>query len=382
MSMYGSSPRVRGKPDQRRDPVRRERIIPARAGQTRWCREYRIPKPDHPRACGANLSTSSNSNSSAWIIPARAGQTRMPKPTRRTIPDHPRACGANSSLAVLSCKAVGSSQRVRGKRSVRFGRSRVGRIIPARAGQTRRYLFSVPVSSDHPRACGANMIARRPVGVDIGSSPRVRGKPGGACACLALVRIIPARAGQTHAPYQDCRAHPDHPRACGANHGGQSVYTADTGSSPRVRGKLLRGDGRLAVLRIIPARAGQTILYHYSSSLVPDHPRACGANFCGVTAGWPYFGSSPRVRGKQSCTTILPLWFRIIPARAGQTTMSMGFVWASSDHPRACGANLSKNAEANAIAGSSPRVRGKPRHAADHPHERRIIPARAGQTPT
>ena len=160
MSMYGSSPRVRGKPDQRRDPVRRERIIPARAGQTRWCREYRIPKPDHPRACGANLSTSSNSNSSAWIIPARAGQTRMPKPTRRTIPDHPRACGANSSLAVLSCKAVGSSQRVRGKRSVRFGRSRVGRIIPARAGQTRRYLFSVPVSSDHPRACGANPAGR------------------------------------------------------------------------------------------------------------------------------------------------------------------------------------------------------------------------------
>ena len=160
VTLPGSSPRVRGKQRASRQPDEHVRIIPARAGQTRWCREYRIPKPDHPRACGANLSTSSNSNSSAWIIPARAGQTRMPKPTRRTIPDHPRACGANSSLAVLSCKAVGSSQRVRGKRSVRFGRSRVGRIIPARAGQTRRYLFSVPVSSDHPRACGANPAGR------------------------------------------------------------------------------------------------------------------------------------------------------------------------------------------------------------------------------
>ncbi len=233
--------------------------------------------------------------------------------------DHPRACGANAYAEAHSKNHTGSSPRVRGK--LELGRIvlQSRRIIPARAGQTKRPIWPKPRRTDHPRACGANQEVLVLRASFLGSSPRVRGKPGGACACLALVRIIPARAGQTHAPYQDCRAHPDHPRACGANHGGQSVYTADTGSSPRVRGKLLRGDGRLAVLRIIPARAGQTILYHYSSSLVPDHPRACGANFCGVTAGWPYFGSSPRVRGKQSCTTILPLWFRIIPARAGQT---------------------------------------------------------------
>ena len=199
MSMYGSSPRVRGKPDQRRDPVRRERIIPARAGQTRWCREYRIPKPDHPRACGANLSTSSNSNSSAWIIPARAGQTRMPKPTRRTIPDHPRACGANSSLAVLSCKAVGSSPRVRGKHDCQTSRRSGYRIIPARAGQTRRGVRVSSTSPDHPRACGANSCSLSRLSSTSGSSPRVRGKPWRAVCLHGRYRIIPARAGQTSA---------------------------------------------------------------------------------------------------------------------------------------------------------------------------------------
>ena len=233
------------------------------------------------------------------IIPARAGQT-CPRVRTRT-------------------RRPGSSPRVRGK--LELGRIvlQSRRIIPARAGQTKRPIWPKPRRTDHPRACGANQEVLVLRASFLGSSPRVRGKPGGACACLALVRIIPARAGQTHAPYQDCRAHPDHPRACGANHGGQSVYTADTGSSPRVRGKLLRGDGRLAVLRIIPARAGQTILYHYSSSLVPDHPRACGANFLVVTAGWPNIGSSPRVRGKPRCRWVSCGQARIIPARAGQT---------------------------------------------------------------
>ena len=339
MSMYGSSPRVRGKPDQRRDPVRRERIIPARAGQTRWCREYRIPKPDHPRACGANLSTSSNSNSSAWIIPARAGQTCPHRWLSGRGPDHPRACGANKPMEMAEGCACGSSPRVRGKpddvressRHLRIIPARAGqtsdrasrhgstpdhpracganayaeahsknhtgssprvrgklelgrivlqsrRIIPARAGQTKRPIWPKPRRTDHPRACGANqevlvlrasfldhpracganMIARRPVGVDIGSSPRVRGKPGGACACLALVRIIPARAGQTHAPYQDCRAHPDHPRACGANYVADTVMPSAIGSSPRVRGKRWREARAARPPRIIPARAGQT----------------------------------------------------------------------------------------------------------------------------
>ena len=33
------------------------------------------------------------------------------------------------------------------------------RIIPAHAGQTNTFVFSLPAATDHPRTCGANMIA-------------------------------------------------------------------------------------------------------------------------------------------------------------------------------------------------------------------------------
>ena len=220
MSMYGSSPRVRGKPDQRRDPVRRERIIPARAGQTRWCREYRIPKPDHPRACGANLSTSSNSNSSAWIIPARAGQTVWGGQRGASRADHPRACGANSSASAVTVTLPGSSPRVRGKQRASRQPDEHVRIIPARAGQTSPCCPHAIGSSDHPRACGANVVVSECHDCVSGSSPRVRGKRDVPVRIRVRARIIPARAGQTITGIMLVVGRADHPRACGANYAG------------------------------------------------------------------------------------------------------------------------------------------------------------------
>ena len=274
----GSSPRVRGKHRASGETAAQVRIIPARAGQTTRSTQARQPAPDHPRACGANSFFLSShvlgfgssprvrgkrvvrvpGRLPARIIPARAGQTARRCRAAPERPDHPRACGANGKAFHTEENLPGSSPRVRGKRVCRSPLEEPYRIIPARAGQTKRPIWPKPRRTDHPRACGANMIARRPVGVDIGSSPRVRGKPGGACACLALVRIIPARAGQTHAPYQDCRAHPDHPRACGANYVADTVMPSAIGSSPRVRGKRWREARAARPPRIIPARAGQT----------------------------------------------------------------------------------------------------------------------------
>ena len=53
---------------------------------------------------------------------------------------------------------------------------------------------SVP---DHPRACGANGGDDAPVAVELGSSPRMRGKPVGFLRNTVRLRIIPAHAGQT-----------------------------------------------------------------------------------------------------------------------------------------------------------------------------------------
>ena len=198
----------------------------------------------------------------ARIIPARAGQTAAStSPTRRPT-DHPRACGANRRGEGADESASGSSPRVRGKLGEQPLPQRLARIIPARAGQTPFQLRFIGHAPDHPRACGANSTTTEAGSWNDGSSPRVRGKRRAIPCRHVLVRIIPARAGQTAASGRSSRATPDHPRACGANpiDGGEMLNAS--GSSPRVRGKPVSGSPDSRHTRIIPARAGQTRATH------------------------------------------------------------------------------------------------------------------------
>ena len=167
---------------------------------------------------------------------------------------------------------------MRGKPRSSTRRSPTPRIIPAHAGQTSDYFSSEIISSDHPRACGANLIVFGVVHTHLGSSPRMRGKPHCFRCRPYSPRIIPAHAGQTRQTLHIECGLEDHPRACGANvdlgyDGGASV-----GSSPRMRGKPLRFLVFDPCGRIIPAHAGQTVCGACSTSVATDHPRACGAN--------------------------------------------------------------------------------------------------------
>ena len=174
--------------------------------------------------------------------------------------------------------------------------------------------------------------------------------------------------------------HADHPRACGANSDGHRGEWGPDGSSPRVRGKPVPSVVSTERIRIIPARAGQTMRGAGQRLHPSDHPRACGANpFSGLAVAL-IAGSSPRVRGKQERAGLAGVLVRIIPARAGQTEKTNRPAAQSPDHPRACGANLPFHARQRLHAGSSPRVRGKPARPARAPPPVRIIPARAGQT--
>ena len=131
------------------------------------------------------------------------------------------------------------------------------------------------------------------------------------------------------------------------------------GSSPRVRGKQqFEVRGRL-LDRIIPAR---------------------GANQLNIQLDVWQSGSSPRVRGKLWVDVFGAFCCRIIPARAGQTHSRQPSSRRLSDHPRACGANWHTRAVADGLYGSSPRVRGKHVVEADGDSAIGIIPARAGQT--
>ena len=296
------------------------------------------------------------------------------------LSDHPRACGANVTAVYALGQCVGSSPRVRGKRCNPCRHRQPARIIPARAGQTWPCTRARTSRPDHPRACGANPAVMVMEVSPSGSSPRVRGKPFRTIPGRAGVRIIPARAGQTLRRGQWHRHDADHPRACGANLVPFSLRLWWFGSSPRVRGKL--DDVRLddAANRIIPARAGHTYFFQSIKAVTPDHPRACGANCRNRYRVEVDSGSSPRVRGKPRRRSRLPVCRRIIPARAGQTRPPSNRWCCESDHPRACGANPGNGSSVAACFGSSPRVRGKQPYAHVNVRRLRIIPARAGQT--
>ena len=128
----------------------------------------------------------------------------------------------------------------------------------------------------------------------------MRGKLGGWKFRKSHGRIIPAHAGQTYSSGSVPLTYADHPRACGANSLTLALSSPNTGSSPRMRGKLGVKYRRDPVFRIIPAHAGQTVLLAFFVVVFADHPRACGANLPSRRTGTWCYGSSPRMRGKQS----------------------------------------------------------------------------------
>ena len=208
----------------------------------------------------------------------------------------------------------------------------------------------------------------------------MRGKPRPHHRRPVHARIIPAHAGQTTEVPLSTASSTDHPRACGANDSDATHLTDSYGSSPRMRGKHPDHRGRHPWRRIIPAHAGQTACRLLISMCYTDHPRACGANM-----SWPALprgvrGSSPRMRGKHEHGGHRRKHVRIIPAHAGQTKVSLPKLSWSPDHPRACGANSTCTRMPTSGTGSSPRMRGKPVEQRRRRAGDRIIPAHAGQT--
>ena len=212
------------------------------------------------------------------IIPAHAGQTSASSASSSPTTDHPRACGANQGQRHPSRRLPGSSPRMRGKLLGQLANRIHRRIIPAHAGQTRRCVVTQDFSADHPRACGANSVGVGVAPVELGSSPRMRGKLPVIHRDETNDRIIPAHAGQTPSLEMPQYMTSDHPRACGANPTDSQPSSRLAGSSPRMRGKLGHCHRRYGRARIIPAHAGQTFGSQSSIGTMPDHPRACGAN--------------------------------------------------------------------------------------------------------
>ena len=194
---------------------------------------------------------------------------------------------------------MGSSPRVRGKHSylvavrVPFG------LIPACAGKTERRLPVARECQAHPRVCGENRWRDAVVLILKGSSPRVRGKHYVRWVCFVCLGLIPACAGKTVGLCVFHFHRSAHPRVCGENFTLIQSLDIDVGSSPRVRGKLHSLGCAYFDQGLIPACAGKTTSLEFTRLRAWAHPRVCGENAMIGTAVAGAAGSSPRVRGKR-----------------------------------------------------------------------------------
>ena len=92
-------------------------------------------------------------------------------------------------------------------------------------------------------------------------------------------------------------------------------------------------------------------------------------------------GSSPLARGTQHVDWLLVGYFRLIPARAGNTTGPRFVLMTRAAHPRSRGEHGGRLSAARGVLGSSPLARGTPSAENRARIQARLIPARAGNTP-
>ena len=251
-------------------------------------------------------------------------------------------------------------------------------IIPAGAGHLVRSTPDTSGVPDHPRRCGAFCVSCAGCCAHGGSSPQVRG--------ISLARvfsglhegIIPAGAGHFCLEISESVAAWDHPRRCGAFIRIGTGASGQAGSSPQVRGISWLGTARQAGLGIIPAGAGHFPDSEFFGVDLGDHPRRCGA-FAQIDAEAAALGgSSPQVRGIWHYTEPSKRYPGIIPASAGHFFGRRVFGAHFWDHPRKCGAFYDFFACLFGFEGSSPQVRGILTHLPGLTSDIRIIPASAG----
>ena len=194
------------------------------------------------------------------------------------------------------------------------------------------------------------------------------------------MRIIPARAGFTQNRSPPKSPQTDHPRSRGVYCRSACQTQTGWGSSPLARGLPGLTVGEVRIPGIIPARAGFTVIGSSPIRGSTDHPRSRGVYPSFLCFYFCERGSSPLARGLPHHVGRPPRHHRIIPARAGFTPTGRPRSPTRPDHPRSRGVYGHLTASTVRGRGSSPLARGLRHLDRERPGRRRIIPARAGFT--
>ena len=394
----GSSPQARGTRLFPAAAKRRERFIPAGAGNATSGTVHTNNVPVHPRRRGERVRRADQSDTHPGSSPQARG-TRRDNPSapdeirfipagagnahhagRRSVgwPVHPRRRGERLDLRGGKLRRVGSSPQARGTPVNRAAHGRADRFIPAGAGNAFSTRSDKPARAVHPRRRGERTSNSRPSSEVDGSSPQARGTHGAAGCHKRPVRFIPAGAGNAILGLRGRPLAPVHPRRRGERPRARHGERSPPGSSPQARGTrywLLNG-GFLD--RFIPAGAGNAFAPMCISPKAPVHPRRRGER--ATTGPWQRLatGSSPQARGTRAHARPGATSRRFIPAGAGNATPAKCGARSRPVHPRRRGERSRLSAPEAGARGSSPQARGTRSLPAPSGCAFRFIPAGAG----
>ena len=174
------------------------------------------------------------------------------------VPVHPRMRGEHSHHSAPPVTGAGSSPHARGTHPIGRGNDDFIRFIPACAGNTPPTIWPQPSRPVHPRMRGEHGAGSFTATAMSGSSPHARGTRRRAHAWQRVGRFIPACAGNTVAAPVAVSQFTVHPRMRGEHAKRTFCDGYATGSSPHARGTPTPLYRECLDRRFIPACAGNT----------------------------------------------------------------------------------------------------------------------------
>ncbi len=194
--LTGPSPPVRGKRNCANERGSTGRSIPARAGEALPAGICMPLQWVHPRPCGGSKMRhrnpkyrngpsppvrgkpflNGNDRRRNRSIPARAGEADVDEVKVIMPKVHPRPCGGSPDNPAVSVSLWGPSPPVRGKPDCVCAVDVPLRSIPARAGEASKRTVSPTLAPVHPRPCGGSAFVNASANSVTGPSPPVRGK--------------------------------------------------------------------------------------------------------------------------------------------------------------------------------------------------------------
>ncbi len=195
----------------------------------------------------------------------------------------------------------------------------------------------------------------------------------------AILRSIPACAGEPTSPNVSDPPTWVYPRVCGGTFTAATRYSYIWGLSPRVRGNPRDQHDDQHIHRSIPACAGEPPCRAFPRGLSAVYPRVCGGTPKSLAIFSAPVGLSPRVRGNRLRSYPLEHDSGSIPACAGEPRSPNSSGISRRVYPRVCGGTRDGRRGRRGMRGLSPRVRGNLASGGAEPNNNGSIPACAGE---